>query len=821
MNTLPKFRSLLFLLLCVSGLHAVAQTQTARQQLVDYAKHFATFANLYPQEKVYLHFDNNGYFLGETLWFKAYVVMAERNALSPLSKTLYVELLSPDGNLLQSEKLEIENGQCHGEFQLNSLKQSGFYEVRAYTRGMLNFGKEVIFSRVFPIYDKPAKDGQYDKPSMSDRYKVQAVPGPRKEYSQRGKLNISFFPEGGNLVVGLKSKIAFKATGKNGESAVTSGVVYDEQGHQVADFDTGYMGMGEFEFTPGAGKYKVKAQYQNSEYTFELPKAQPDGYVITVNNLDNDKLSVLIQRSQETAPDSVGLSLSCRGRLYAFESEYLGTDNQLLVNIPKKLLPTGVIQVSLFNKAGEVLAERLAFINHHSQMTFDVAQSQPTYKPYEKAGMDFLLKDHLGNPVETSFSVAVHDASSSFENPYKENILTNLLLSSELKGYIENPAFYFESDNYERGLALDLLMMTQGWTRYSWKQMAGVEPFTVKYPMEKSLVIDGRVLSSFGKKPKENVEVDMILMAGGMSQRGTCPTDKNGEFNLALADFQGTGNLILETKVKGKRKEHYIMLNRTFSPDARTYSFYEQGIQEQKNRTKDVAVSSPDSSGNKSVNLPLDQKSHLLPEVMVKDKMRMKREAEGLRYANVVYDVEQTIDVQRDKGEDDPVTIYQFLGQTNPYFNYIEEGDKVTCTYKGRKVTFILNDRNINATAWKIEEILADQIQTVTISEKLGNSVRIYLYTYKDNHYRKEPLGIRNTKLEGYAYVKEFYSPRYDSAILPDENDFRRTLYWNPDVKTDKEGKASISFYNNGTCRFMSISAETVTPNGAIGALNK
>src|SRR5665647_1125977 len=185
------------------------QDSTALRKLSSFAKKINTFSKEYPQEKVYLHFDNTAYYLSETLWFKGYVVTAAGNALSPLSKTLYVELVSPEGNILETKKLKIENGQCHSDIKLpTSSSFAGFYEVRAYTRFMLNWEKEYLFSRVFPVYDKPVEEGFY-RHIITERSPSQKVPQIRKEFEQKGNIAMSFYPEGGNLVKGLKSKVAF------------------------------------------------------------------------------------------------------------------------------------------------------------------------------------------------------------------------------------------------------------------------------------------------------------------------------------------------------------------------------------------------------------------------------------------------------------------------------------------------------------------------------------------------------------------------------------------------------------------------------------
>src|SRR5665647_777907 len=203
-----------FLFFSLISFTAFAQdTIGTSAKLIRFARNAALFSYNNPQEKVYLHFDNTGYFLGETIWFKAYVVEALNNNPSAVSKTLYVELLTPEGQLLQSKKIPIQNGICSGDFQLMDSLPGGYYEVRAYTRCMLNFGPEVVFSRVLPVFDQPVKEGNYADRKITNRKFT--VPNLREKNPFKERINVSFYPEGGSLVTGIKSNVAFKATRKD------------------------------------------------------------------------------------------------------------------------------------------------------------------------------------------------------------------------------------------------------------------------------------------------------------------------------------------------------------------------------------------------------------------------------------------------------------------------------------------------------------------------------------------------------------------------------------------------------------------------------
>ena len=806
------FICILFLL----SLKIHAQDNQCIQKLSAFVENINTFTHLYPQEKVYLHFDNTGYYLGENIWFKAYVVVAENNQPTVLSRVLYVELLSPDGYVLETKKLKIENGQCDGDFFLKTDQYGGFYEVRAYTRLMLN-QEETVFSRVFPVFDSPKKEGDYNQQTITELPHSMKAPSQRKALVKEEKVNIQFFPEGGNLINGLNSRVTFKATDSEGRGIDITGTLLNEKKESITSFSTMHNGMGYFTFTPeNTSSYTINLWYEGKDYSFRSPFKDlvRSGYTMTVDNLRSETLLLQLQKGQSRDSETLGLSFSCRGKVHVFEVVDMTTQSEYLLKISKASLPTGVNQITLFTSAGEILSERLVFINHKDQPAIATQQSKSSYKPFENIELEFFLTDKENNPVQgNTFSVSVRDAAAS---PIKDkgSLFTDLLLSSDLKGHIEDADYYFESDDNKHQLALDLLMMTQGWRRYSWKQMAGVEPFELKHHMEKGIVIDGQVLSVFRKKIKENLEVKMWMYSeDGTSQQGVCMTDEEGWFNFLPQDFTGKADLSLQTAEKGKRKESRILLNRQFTPEARSYSYLDEDIILNKNLQETISYIS-----NQEDSLVLNDKStnaHILPVLIVEETNRRNP-------ISVKYDVEESISKIEDKGEDYAENLPLFLFKTNKYFNYTSNVDvdssstssiPTLCTYKGKLVSFLVNGVPIEETPWRnIDNLYVSEVKTIEIHEQyLDRGASIFFYTQENKSKLNEPKGIRLTHLQGYSEnSKEFYSPDYSNGVLPDEKDYRRTLYWNPNVKTDNQGKASVRFYNNGSCKQMFIRAETV-----------
>ena len=860
-----KIRLLLFLFILSFPLFGkiTAQDIESANKLKTYAQQYVAFSKNNPREKVFIHFDNTSYFLGETIWFKAYVMRADRHSLSELSKVLYVELINQEGYVVAEKKLKIENGQCHDNFYLPSAGYAGFYEIRAYTRYMLNFGNENYFSRVLPVYDEPKNEGEYT-PKVTVRPNSQRIPLKRPSYSQKERISLTFYPEGGNLVQGVKSKVAFKATGEDGGNVIVSGNIVNGKNEVLADIYTEYLGMGAFEYTPTAGRQFAKVSYNNRDYTFQLPEALPEGYVMNVNNLDSAKVNILISKSPNTKSEPLGLSVSCRGIMYAFENVDLTTDNEINLTLSKNMLPSGVSQITLFSPKGEIYSERLIFINHQSEMKINMTQNKPVFRPYEEVRMNFRLNDRKNNPVQTTFSLSVCDAGTSSVVPYADNALTNLLLSSELRGYIENPGYYFETDDLRRKSALELLLLTQGWTRYEWKEMSGAAPFNPVHPLEKELAIEGSVVSLFRKTELKDVEIMMVLMGDSSSQRGKALTDENGKFGFLLRDFYGDAKIILQSKIDEKRKETRIMLDRNFSPDLKSFSQTE--INEPRHMISfngsETAESNVDTQyENDTINgdLPMSEKMHVLKDLIVTARQRPIK-------ISVKYEVAKEMDKIQDTGEWSPADIYSFLDKMNQYFSYSTDSGGSTFRYKGKKVYFMRDD-SPDLVAFNIESLMSGQstdlvstqneintsmngsnnnfntqmpvfeeIESITIIEDYGSILRLFsgdpnydptkvaiVVMHLKKNYQKEPVGIRNTSFRGFSYPKAFFNPLYNNRDLPQltEADYRRTLYWNPNVTSDSSGNAEISFYNNGKSRHFNVSLETVTQNGIIGSFKK
>lgn len=482
------------------------------------------------QEKVFLHTDNTCYFVGDTIWYKAYVVRADDLRYTDMSRVLYVELLTPDGLLVERQRVIVsDRGFGCGQFCLQDSLYSGYYEVRAYTRWMLNFNVSLqrytrddshlfysagmardyfrrwdgLYSRVLPIYSRPDKLGDYTYKRMYGR------PKQNVQKAAKRTLHAAFFPEGGHLVEGVPCRVAFELTDQDGAAVSLTGRVTDG-GRDVAEARTQHLGRGVFTVTPGKTRLRSEFRWRGEDYAFDLPKAEASGVAL---RLDSGRVRLVARGMPE---GEYGLSVLCRGVLKDFRSVTFGADGSAEVGLPATL-PTGVNDVTLFTADGRIVADRLFFVNGHDYdagRTVVESGAKVQYDPYEEINLQLACG---GVTEPTLVSVAVRDACTDEETYDDGDIRTELLLSSELKGFIASPAYYFAADDEEHRQALDQLMMVQGWRRYDWRELSDTLFMERRYQPEKSLTVEGGVYKTPDLTLAEPEEIASWARGRGMT----------------------------------------------------------------------------------------------------------------------------------------------------------------------------------------------------------------------------------------------------------------------------------------------------------------
>jgi len=905
----------------------------ASERLLSFVQNVEAFGRIMPQEKVYLHFDNTSYYIGETIWFNAYVVRADSLLPHPLSGILRVELVNQEGTVLDSRKLRITDGRCHGEFPLKENYYAGFYEVRAYTQYMLNFGivglpheKEVsafffdkdycdrffeehatMFSRVFPVYNAPKKAGNYKELQMQKR--PYATERYYADKNRKEDITVSFFPEGGNLVENLTSHVAFEVRGSDGQYLNVKGRIVDRRGKPVCSFVTMHRGKGDFYVTPGE-KERLKAEfsYKGTQYSFDLPRPLKQGFVLAIENSPKQVLARVF-RNAATEGEPLGLTIMCRGRLVLFDQVAMDSTDYVTVKIDPALLPTGVNQATLFDAEGRIHGERLFFVNHreYENNGIQLVGRRRGYRSFEKITLEFESRG--------PFSLSICDRNSREKNYTGEDMISNLLLSSDLYGFIEMPEYYFGKDTRKLRHELDLLTLVQGWRRYSWPEMAGVEPFKPEFKVERSLRISGRIHPLQGTRAMRRKRLDSGLGIEVFAQQynnrlsGSGNADTEGYFSVNLPDFEGEMLVFLRvvdstykftakkeyfyspggygndskemTKLfdgddyayvgatgedyPGHRPYEFVPILENFVPHFRDYSYYEC---HSPNAVLVEADENEDDEGFSAIKADDEAWLLSLPEVEISGKRHVRRLdfTKPALVLNVLDEMNRQLDLGMCLGflHQDVIALNAAVrhGLRGPYFmmmnklpysvrtvyspDYEEREHDISYymdRYRVKRDPFSNRIINFNQPGYYLHNVVSNQSSDGFI-RNLSECALEYMDTmriYTDKDYRgtydfsevkkdysasfminlenkRDPTPIyvgRQFKYQGYSQPAEFYSPNYRWADLKQPApDYRRTLYWNPEVKPDSQGRARVEFYNNSTAHSLIISAEGLTPDG-------
>lgn len=785
-------------------------------------------------EKVYLHFDKPYYAAGDTIYFKAYVTDGAKHELSAWSEVLNTELINSRDKIVRAIKLQLTNGLGWGTFVLADTLSGGNYHVRAYTNWMRNAGSDYFFDQVIaigsPLGTKVPEGGSIDAKTT------------QAGTATLNKSDVQFLPEGGNMLAGVKTRIAIKAVAPGGFGTEIKGTVIDNENKPVSTFATAHLGMGVFDLAPAAGKtYKANITFADgSVTTMDLPKAGDEGYQLNVDNNDVGIIKINVAGGKQNPLDKITLVGQCGGVVY-FSAK--STDGgKFSFTVSKKEFPTGVVQFTLFNSNGRPLNERLVFVNNNDQLNLDVSTEQTAFASRHKVRVAIQAKNKLNQPAFGNFSVAVTDEGKVPVNEANENsILSKLLLTSELKGYIEQPNYYFTNVTDKTAADLDALMLTQGYHRFEWKQVLANSTQQLTYQAEKALEIAGEVKK--GSKPLANQKVTLFAKSQTSFFKDTL-TDANGRFvfkNLVFADStkfvvqakvsRGQDNVVLTVDTpsvpailhllpagnnavgddKGGNGAYEIDMS-AYMQNSRQFNMEQQkyGINKHPLLLKEVTVKDKKGPDQFEHSQNFNGKGTADQVITAKDfeTLACGRLTECLRakLTNIVF--KDGYMYVRKLSALDPLSTVEF-----------KDPMKVIIDGTMQEAQANLLD-NINTGDIESVEVL-DNMHSTAIYGSQG-SAGLIIITLKrarkvNNYYHYSP-GVVTYTPKGFYLAKEFYSPKYDNPHTNQEMaDLRSTIYWNPTIVTDKDGKAAIEFFNadgKGTYR---VVVEGIDAEGNLG----
>ncbi|WP_428329988.1 MG2 domain-containing protein [Mucilaginibacter sp.] len=792
-----------FLSLCSS----VGFGQVSNPVVSDIIAKLEAFTTAHALEKSYLHFDKPYYAAGDTIYFKAYVVMGERHVPSSISRVLHVDLINTKSNTDQSIKLQLINGLASGDFALPDSLPKGTYRIRAYTQWMLNDKDQGYFEQSIPV-------GSILNSKISES-------GTRQMPVADKKTDVQFFPEGGGLVAGIQSKIAFKAIGANGLGTELKGIVVDNDGKQIAEFASAHLGMGFFNLTPEYGKtYQAKITCPNGKQDIlEMPKAGDEGLVLKISNdsLDKARISIVTNKAYLTRHYNKPLYL------FIYSGGVVTTitcklDTALIdLALLKRHLHKGITKVTVFSETGEPLAERLLFIQNPDQLKLSLNSDKQVYAIRQKVHINLGAVTRDDSATMGNFSVSVTDESKVTVDENAElTIINNLLLTSDLKGYIEQPNYYFTNINAKSIADLDLVMLTHGYRRFEWTKVLNNSYSPVAYQPEKGLAIEGLAKGAFGGK-LVNGTVSLISMHGG--PYASTVTDSKGSFRFSNLAFADTGKFMLQAvNARGKNKTELVYIKETepaVTPAQNNGQDVDQLMQAYLENTKKQLNEYSKYGSPKGI---------MLKEVKVKDiKPKDNYRSSSLNGPGHADQVLTSADIGNQGGMLSDILTgrlhgIQFVGR------HIGNSKIPVSTIFGPLMVFVDGVKGV-----KIDDVNPNDVETVEVlfganasiyGMDGGNGVIVITTKQGKGMDAKDipSIGVLPVMVRGFYKAREFYSPKYGH---PEEQtvkkDLRTTVYWNPGLITDQNGNTSFEYFNTDNAGTYRVVVEGIDSKGNLG----
>jgi hypothetical protein len=777
-------------------------------------------------EKVHLHIDRFVFGAGETVWFKAYIHSGESNGVT--SSVLHAEFLKGD-SLISYQRLPVVLAVSNGQFVLPDSLFTGWYTVRAYTEAMLNQQPARFFQT--DIYIHGLKGGHKDKPAFFN-----------------DSIRVSFFPEGGSLIKGLESTVAFKVTDEWGNPLDFSGIVRAENGDSLALIHTYHNGMGEFKLRPFNGqRYYVETSAAGNNTKYFLPVPLEEGAVLSLIYHPEGvyfDLAQAVNSRKKKASVIVGNMFQKE----VFRRKISDKDNNIQGLLKTKQLNSGILSVTVFNDEGLPLAERLIFINNKEyKQAAHIIQDTIDFGVKAKNHIKIVLND----TVQGSLSVSITNAELGFTSQRPASIISDLLLKSEIKGDILSPDWYFQEGNDSVSTGLDLLMLTQGWRNYNWMP-EDKNPMGLKQFKDPSFItIRGRALLRGTKTPLSDSKLMVVLSAKGITNNILLTeTDKQGHFIIDSLLFFGKARFYFaEQREKKKARYIDIVLSESVFPDKHLPE--ESTRQVYMDRQHQHYHKIPDSIINYLEEITRAE-GKMMQGVTVTAKKKTPVEKLEDEYTVGAFStnafVERVIDLVNTNEPIVQPNIFEYLKSripglmiadpdlskyppdpSEPGFDPRNDPTKLRLFYRqlpsvsslgNPPMVVYLNeietDPDVIATIPAAEIALIKIYSSFVSAPGSGPGGVMAIYTKKSKDI-SEPLGS-TISYEGFSVIKEFYAPNYKAdPSLIFKPDTRITIDWRPNIFVNNINPViPISFYNSDRTKRFRVVVEGMTTSGKL-----
>lgn len=768
-----------------------------------------------PQEKVYLHLDKPAYTSGDDIWFKAYVTIGPLNFLSALSKILYVDLIDPTDKIVQSIRLPLISGVTMGDFLLTDSLPEGNYRIRAYTNWMRNFESNVFFDHTLRIGTAFL---EAKRPSVPGKVGVR----------QQGDNSIQFFPESGQLVSGNLTKVAFKALRADGLGIAVSGRVEDGAGEQITKFESAYAGIGNFSFIPQEGqRYIARFTYADgSTAEAVLPEVVSSGYALAVNNESDKQIFVQVFASYGLVKEQEVMLLLHRNASVFYATRAKITKSESVFSIPRENIPAGVVQLTLFSPEMEPLAERALFNRaDDGVLPIRVTTDKQRYGQEEPVRVQVSVgQDGDTNRVATLSATVVNVDKVPADTLQGGDIYASLLLSPDIKGYIEAPAYYVASGDPARRRALDNLMITQGWNGVDWQaRIAGDIP-PITYHPEQDLRVSGTVTRRSDNEPVANARVT-LLSTGSVNAAIDTLTDDRGRFIFDRMLFYDDVNFVIQATDERGRRNVDIQLDESSRQRVTTNRNAREAPPPGNTPLSSYAESKQEALDDME-KYGLGERTILLEEVKVTpdtDKKRT-RHSSNLNGPGNADQVIVADDLLAGCMTLDMCLQGRLLGVV------FRNGIPYSTRSFNQPMQIILDGLFLEASAlsmihpFDVEtiEVLRRPNTTAIYGTRGGGGVLVITTKRGDSGGYNRDLyapGIVTHSPQGYYEIREFPAPDYGQladSLSAGTEDLRTTIHWEPNIVTDKDGDANFTFYTAGDSGTYQIVVEGLDVNGRL-----
>jgi hypothetical protein len=746
------------------------------------------------QEKIYLHLDRPLYLVGESMWFKAYNVEGGSNSFIGMSKVAYFEVLDKENNAVAQTKFSLAEGKGHGSLIIPSTIASGIYKVRCYTNWMKNFSADYFFESTVSIVNPFVKFDANPDEKIAASY------------------DAAFFPEGGYLVHGLQSKVGFRVVAQNGKGVAFKGAIINQNNDTIVRFEPRKFGIGYFMITPAAeNTYKaVIRDAKGKAFVYPLGEVKQEGYVMNVRDSTDRLIKVTVTSKTEAAAASVFLVAHTRQNNVLVEKKTPG-NNRVEFVINRDKLGEGISNITILNEKLKPLCERLYFKRPEKQLEIDGKVSKASFETREKVTMDLSAKDTKGLAGLSNLSVAVY-LEDSIKNTEPQDIASYLWLSSDLRGTVESPEYYFQQDTQEAKEDIDNLMLTHGWRRFQWNEVfankAGGYPNLVEYDGH---FVYGKVINTKTGAPAAGIESYLAALDFPARLYAT-RSDPDGSVRFELRNFFGPKEITIQTNLSQDSIYKFEMA----SPFSKQFAVRPAGsFWFDKTKEKQLLT--------RAINMQTS--NAFLPKEFVQGKV-------------VITDSTAFFGPPDEKYFLDDFTRFPTLEEV--LREYVRG---VLVRRRQKEFHFRMIDKLVPATFYTTDPLtLLDGIPIFNIDKLMEiDPLKIKKIETINGRYFLGPLSFTGLvsmstyqndlggfelspkvlvmPYEGVQAPREFYEPKYDtkaelSSRLPD---FRNLLHWSPDVTTDASGKAQIRFNTSDQTGTYRVVVQGMTASGRAG----